>query len=95
MYEELKGCSLTEVLEKLEKGRIGHRAALAQRQEAQRAGRDRARRPVDARTSADAGGPGNARVAAADIPAGRGRIRSVAGPRFWRSDRHIDIFLPL
>ena len=28
MYEELKGCSLTEVLEKLEKGRIGHRAAM-------------------------------------------------------------------
>ena len=61
MYEELKGCSLTEVLEKLEKGRIGHRAALAQRQEAQRAGRDRARQqPFDARASADAGGHGNA-----------------------------------
>ena len=28
MYEELKGCSLTEVLEKLEMGRIGHRAAM-------------------------------------------------------------------
>jgi hypothetical protein len=29
MNEELKGSSLAEVLEKLEKGRIGHRAAMA------------------------------------------------------------------
>ena len=28
MNEELKGSSLAEVLEKLEKGRIGHRAAM-------------------------------------------------------------------
>jgi hypothetical protein len=26
--EELKGCSLADVLEKLEKGKIGHRAAM-------------------------------------------------------------------
>ena len=29
MSEELKGNSLADVLEKLEKGRIGHRAAMA------------------------------------------------------------------
>jgi hypothetical protein len=29
MNDDLKGCSLAEVLEKLEKGRIGHRAAMA------------------------------------------------------------------
>jgi hypothetical protein len=28
MNEELKGCSLADVLEKLEKGKIGHRAAM-------------------------------------------------------------------
>jgi len=28
MNQELKGCSLAEVLEKLEMGRIGHRAAM-------------------------------------------------------------------
>ena len=28
MNECLKGCSLAEVLEKLEKGKIGHRAAM-------------------------------------------------------------------
>jgi hypothetical protein len=27
--DELKGCSLADVLEKLEKGKIGHRAAMA------------------------------------------------------------------
>jgi hypothetical protein len=27
--DELKGCSLADVLEKLEKGRIGHRTAMA------------------------------------------------------------------
>lgn len=27
--DDLKGCSLTDVLEKLEKGRIGHRTAMA------------------------------------------------------------------
>ena len=26
--DDLKGCSLTDVLEKLEKGKIGHRAAM-------------------------------------------------------------------
>jgi hypothetical protein len=29
MNEDLKGCSLADVLEKLEKGKIGHRAAMA------------------------------------------------------------------
>jgi hypothetical protein len=29
MNEDLKGCSLSDVLEKLEKGKIGHRAAMA------------------------------------------------------------------
>ena len=28
MNEELKGCSVADVLEKLEKGKIGHRAAM-------------------------------------------------------------------
>ena len=28
MHEDLKGCSLADVLEKLEKGKIGHRAAM-------------------------------------------------------------------
>ncbi len=28
MMEDLKGCSLADVLEKLEKGRIGHRMAM-------------------------------------------------------------------
>lgn len=28
MNDDLKGCSLADVLEKLEKGRIGHRAAM-------------------------------------------------------------------
>jgi hypothetical protein len=28
MNEDLKGCSLADVLEKLEKGKIGHRAAM-------------------------------------------------------------------
>jgi len=28
MNEELNGCSLADVLEKLEKGKIGHRAAM-------------------------------------------------------------------
>jgi hypothetical protein len=28
MMEDLKGCSLAEVLEKLEKGKIGHTAAM-------------------------------------------------------------------
>jgi hypothetical protein len=28
MSDDLKGCSLADVLEKLEKGRIGHRAAM-------------------------------------------------------------------
>jgi len=28
MNEELQGCSLADVLEKLEKGKIGHRAAM-------------------------------------------------------------------
>jgi hypothetical protein len=29
MTEDLTGCSLADVLEKLEKGKIGHRAAMA------------------------------------------------------------------
>jgi hypothetical protein len=29
MNEDLKGCSLADVLERLEKGKIGHRAAMA------------------------------------------------------------------
>jgi hypothetical protein len=29
MNEDLKGCSLADVLEKLEKGKIGHSAAMA------------------------------------------------------------------
>ncbi len=29
MNEDLKGCSLADVLDKLEKGKIGHRAAMA------------------------------------------------------------------
>lgn len=29
MNEDLKGCSLADVLDKLEKGQIGHRAAMA------------------------------------------------------------------
>ena len=28
MMDDLKGCSLADVLEKLEKGKIGHRAAM-------------------------------------------------------------------
>ncbi len=29
MNEDLKGCSLADVLDKLDKGKIGHRAAMA------------------------------------------------------------------
>lgn len=29
MNEDLRGCSLADVLEKLEKGKIGHRAAMS------------------------------------------------------------------
>jgi hypothetical protein len=72
MIEDLKGDSLADVLEKLERGKIGHRGdGMAQRQELRRAGRDHAHeRAADARTPTDAGCPGNARLGAPDFPVG-------------------------
>jgi hypothetical protein len=74
MNEDLKGSSLADVLEKLEKGKIGHRAAMEwlNGRELRRSCGDHARqRSAHAGTSADACGPGNARARAPDIPPGR------------------------